>query len=431
MPSSRLLPGRAAIAAATPDRRDRAVDVARIASLVVVMAAHCVLLLATIGSGGVETGNLLGELPALEPVTWLLQIMPLFFVAGGAAAAYGWRDGTAWGPWLLTRAQRLVRPVLWYLAAWAVLLAAVRALAGEASASRMGNESVALLWFVGVYLVVLGFVPALCRIRTAGALAGVLIALIGATAVFDAARIATGAREYGYVNFLLAWLIPTAIGVGYAKRLVAPRVAGVVALGALALNIGIVAAGPYALSLATTGRDELSNVSPPTVVLALHATVFGFGFVAVAGRLDRWARRPRVWHAVAVGNSGAMTLYLWHIPAIAAAIGLLHLADLDAFDVHRPDFGLRMALRVLVFAVVMAVMFVALLPLEHRRLPWWDAPLPVRLGPVRSALVGTLVGVAGVAILLTAKEGLGASAGWQALGIFLTALALARIAGRP
>ena len=79
--------------------RDRAVDVARIAALVVVMFGHCGLLLATIDSGGVRIGNILGALPALAPATWVVQVMPLFFLAGGAAGAYGYRAGTPWGAW--------------------------------------------------------------------------------------------------------------------------------------------------------------------------------------------------------------------------------------------------------------------------------------------------------------------------------------------
>ena len=67
--------------------RDRAVDVARIGALLVVMFGHCALLLATIDDSGVRIGNLLGAVPAIAPVTWVVQIMPLFFLAGGAAGA--------------------------------------------------------------------------------------------------------------------------------------------------------------------------------------------------------------------------------------------------------------------------------------------------------------------------------------------------------
>ncbi len=106
MPFTPSVPDARAVTASTKPDRDRAVDVARLAALVVVMFGHCALLLATIDWAGLRIGNLLGELPALAPVTWLVQVMPLFFPAGGAAGAYGWREGMQWGTWLFNRAQR-------------------------------------------------------------------------------------------------------------------------------------------------------------------------------------------------------------------------------------------------------------------------------------------------------------------------------------
>ena len=123
MPLTKPVPDASTVAENTAPSRDRAVDVARLAALVVVMFGHCALLLATIDTDGLRIGNLLGELPAIAPITWVVQVMPLFFLAGGAAGAYGWRAGTPWGTWLFTRAQRLCRPVFWYLAFWTVGLA--------------------------------------------------------------------------------------------------------------------------------------------------------------------------------------------------------------------------------------------------------------------------------------------------------------------
>ena len=77
----------------------------------------------------------------------------------------------------------------------------------------------------------------------------------------------------------------------------------------------------------------------------------------------------------------------------------------------------------------MAVAFRLLSPLEHRRLPWWDAP--VRATGARSTVAGALVCVAGVALVLLAKNGLSGFAGWAALGSFLAAVVTARMgAGR-
>jgi hypothetical protein len=120
-----------------------------------------------------------------------------------------------------------------------------------------------------------------------------------------------------------------------------------------------------------------------------------------------------------------MTLYLWHIPAIAVAAVSLHALGLDAYDVHAPGFWGLLALRAVVFAAVMALAFRLLSPLEHRPLPWWDAP--VRATGDWSTAAGALVCVAGVAVVLLAKNGLTGFAGWGALGLFLATAAAARM----
>jgi surface polysaccharide O-acyltransferase-like enzyme len=404
--------------------RDRAVDVARMAALVVVMFGHCALLLATIDDGGVRIGNLLGEIPAIRPVTWVVQVMPLFFLAGGAAGAYGWRSGRTWGTWLFTRAQRLCRPVFWYLAFWVAALFVARAVLGADSADALGRESVALLWFLGVYLVALAFVPALTRMRSWRTVAALLGALLAVVAVVDTIRFAVGTLESGLANFVFVWLIPVVVGVGYARNLVNPRAALAAAVAAFAAQVVLAVAGPYEVALVVTGAEHTSNVTPPTLLLGLQCTWMSLLFVAAARAINRWAQRPRVWRAVSIGNEGAMTLYLWHIPAIAIATFSLHAVGLDAYDVHAPGFWGLLALRAAVFAVVMAGLFFALSPLEHRPLPWWDTPAAAT--GARSVAAGVLVCVAGVAVVLLAKFGLAGGIGWSAFGVFLIAAAAAR-----
>jgi Acyltransferase family len=433
MPLTSSVPDAHSVAEGTKPDRDRAVDVARLGALVVVMFGHCALLLATIDSGGLRIGNLLGEMPALAPITWVVQIMPLFFLAGGAAGAYGWREGNQWGTWLFTRAQRLCRPVFWYLAFWTVGLLVTSMILGPDSAADLGAECVALLWFLGVYLVTLAFVPALTRMRTGRTVAIVVASLLGAAALVDAVRIATGTPMSGVVNFLIVWLIPMAIGVAYARGLIGVVAALTVAVSAFAAQVLLAVFGPYEVSLVVTGTEHLSNTSPPTLLLALHCTWMSCAFVAVAGPVRRWAQRPRVWQVVAVGNGGAMTLYLWHIPAIAVATFALHAVGLDAYHVDAQGFWGMLALRAAVFGVVMAAMFFLLSPLEHRRLPWWDSA--ARATGVRSTAAGVLICIAGVALVLLAKNGLSGVTGYTTLGAFLACAVAARVSagtnGRP
>ncbi|MDF0531889.1 acyltransferase family protein [Tsukamurella sp. 8F] len=421
-----LLPSRTTVVAGTPAGRDRAVDVARLASLLVVMLGHCALLLATVDGDGVHIANLLGALPGVDAITWVLQVMPLFFLAGGAAGAYGYTTGNAWGAWLMRRGQRLLRPVFWYLLLWAAALCGIRLVLGPESAAAVGQECVALLWFLGVYVVVLAFVPALCRMRSARCAAAVVAALLVLTAAFDGLRISQASAAAGMPNLLIVWLIPAAIGVAYARRLITVRVAACGAVTALTAQVALAIVGPYDLSLVVTGAEHVSNVSPPTLLLALHCVWMSLGFVMIAGPLRRLAARPRLWYAVAVGNGGAMTLYLWHIPVIALAAFALHYLGSDAYEPHASGFWPALALREAVFAVLMFVAFLSLSPLEHRRLPWWDRPS----GGAHSACAGVLLVCAGVALLLTAKSGLGTVTGWESLAAFLILTTAARICAR-
>jgi hypothetical protein len=425
----RLLPALSTVIDGTAPDRDRSIDVARLSALLVVMFGHCAMLLATIDADGVHIGNTLGAIPRLAPVTWVLQVMPLFFFAGAAAGIFSWRAGMSWGNWLFTRSQRLCRPAFWYLGAWTVALIAVRLVMGAESAAALGNESVALLWFLGTYLVVLAFVPALARLRSGRSAALVVAVLIAVAAIGDVARIATHNAAAGAANLLVAWLIPMVIGAAYARRLVTVRAALTVAAVALAAQVALAVFGPYDVSLVVTGAERMSNVTPPTLLLALQCIWMPAVFIAAAGTVRRWVQYPWVWYLVAVGNGGAMTLYLWHIAAIAIATFSLHAAHLDAYDPSAPYFWRNLAIRALVFAVVMAVMFVLLSPLEHRRLPWWDD----RMSAVGawSTAAGVLVCAAGVALLLMAKNGLGTDSGWSLLALFVAALLGARIsAGR-
>jgi surface polysaccharide O-acyltransferase-like enzyme len=409
----------------TPPNRDRAVDVARLTALLVVMFGHCALLLATIDSSGVRIGNLLGELPAIAPITWVVQVMPLFFLAGGAAGAYGWRSGTPWGIWLFTRAQRLCRPVFWYLALWSLALLLTRALLGADSAAALGRECVALLWFLGVYLVVLAFVPTLTRMSTGRAVGIVIGSLLAAAGAVDGVRLIVGNPMAGVANFVIVWLIPVAIGVAYARGLLSRRSALIGAAVALAAAVLLCIAGPYEVSLVVTGTEHFSNTSPPTLLLAVHCTWVSCAFVAAADAIRRFAARPRVWYFVAVGNGGAMTLYLWHIPAIAVAAFSLNALGLDAYDVHASGFWALLALRAVVFAGVMAGLFFLLSPLEHRPLPWWDAPA-VATG-TRSVAAGLLTCLSGVVLVVLAKNGLTGAVGWATLVGFVALSATARL----
>ena len=130
------------VAEDTPSARDRAVNVVRLAALVIVMFGHGALLLATRHRRSAD------RQPARRaaddrPITWIVQVMPLFFLAGGAAGAYGWHTGTPWGTWRFTRSQRLCRPVFWYLVAWSTGLLVAHVILDRGPVMTLDHPAVA------------------------------------------------------------------------------------------------------------------------------------------------------------------------------------------------------------------------------------------------------------------------------------------------
>ena len=83
--------------ARTPVDRDRAIDVIRITALIGVVIGHTVMAISVIRGGVLIWDNLLTTSAALQALTWIFQIMPLFFFAGAAACVTSWRTGTNWG----------------------------------------------------------------------------------------------------------------------------------------------------------------------------------------------------------------------------------------------------------------------------------------------------------------------------------------------
>ena len=105
-----------ALVDATPASRDRFVDLLRALSIVVVVLWHWVFSVTHwTDAGRLTMPNPVGDVRLLWVATWLLQVMPLFFLVGGFSNLAAWdaarrRDGTA-GAFLRSRLQRLFRPV--------------------------------------------------------------------------------------------------------------------------------------------------------------------------------------------------------------------------------------------------------------------------------------------------------------------------------
>ncbi|HEU5110361.1 MAG TPA: acyltransferase family protein, partial [Micromonosporaceae bacterium] len=125
----------ATVQAATPATRDRYVDLLRVTSLGVVILGHWLMAVVLIDPAGeVSSTNVLAVVPSLQPLTWLLQVMPVFFLVGGfshaVALASQRRRAGSYADFVRSRAGRLLRPTAAFVAVW-LLLALLLELTGR------------------------------------------------------------------------------------------------------------------------------------------------------------------------------------------------------------------------------------------------------------------------------------------------------------
>ena len=296
-----LFPSPAEVEASTPATRDRAIDIIRIVSLVGVVVGHTIMATSTLRDGVFIWNNLLTASPVFQALTWVFQVMPLFFFAGVAACIDSWTPATSWGNWMMRRCTRLYRPVFYYLAFWWVTLAPLSAVLPQHVYEPVAGISIQLLWFLGAYVLVLAAVPLLAVITTTGRLVAAVVGTYAFIAVVDAIRINVHALSaLGYLN-MVAWLIPGMFGVAYRRRLLAGRAALTLGVVMLVVNVALLL-GPYELSLVGIETQQLKNMTPPSLLLAGHAIMMCAFAIAAAPAIARWALGTRVWWLAAIGT---------------------------------------------------------------------------------------------------------------------------------
>ncbi|WP_116951486.1 acyltransferase family protein [Jiangella endophytica] len=310
--------------------RDRLVDAVRAASLAVVVLGHWLMASVSVSADGrVIPENALAELTALRPATWVLQVMPLFFMAGGFANLTVWRRTVAAGgghvAFVRSRLTRLWRPVPWFLPAVPLIgLAAFAAGLPTGGAVRLAVLLLQPLWFLAVYTGIIAIAPVLLRWHSA-APRTVLAGLVVGAMVVDAVRLTGGPSGVTAANLALVWLFAHHLGVWYGDgrfAAVARRRLWVVLTAAVVALVLLTGPGPYPVSMVGL-PGQLSNMSPPTVCVLVLSIGQGAAMLLARRRLERWLRRPGPWAAVVRFGSVAMTVYLWHLLVLVVAFGAL------------------------------------------------------------------------------------------------------------
>jgi fucose 4-O-acetylase-like acetyltransferase len=355
----------------TPEDRDRTIDLLRVGSIGVVIVWHWALSITHWEDGGLVMPNPIDHIPLAWLATWVLQIMPVFFLVGGYVDLRGWRSlqrrgGATW-QYLTSRAWRLLTPPAAFAVAWGVY-ELVGSLVNDdhRPAHEWGGIMFVPFWFLAAYTFVVLLVPLTARWHDRARWT-TLAVLVGALVVSDAARFAVGIEEAGYVSSALVWITIHQLGYllgdgtldGFDRRGQLAFVGA--AIAALALLTG---PGPYPGSMVTTQAQEISNMWPTTAVMVLVATLQLGLIVLVRPALASWLRRRRVWKAVVAINTVIMTVFVWHMVAKVTVLRAYEALGFELIDEPTLAWWLQRPLWLLAPALVLAVLVAVFFPFE-------------------------------------------------------------------
>ncbi|HSO50283.1 MAG TPA: acyltransferase family protein, partial [Acidimicrobiia bacterium] len=304
------------LADATPSDRNRVIDLLRAASILVVVFGHWLMAAVTVENGELVPGHLLILADWTHPLTWVFQVMPVFFLVGGYANGLSLRSarrrGQGYGGWLRARLRRLALPVVPLLLFWT---------AGGWIGLRLGLDwevlqlasQVALVptWFLAAYVLIVTIAPISMWIWERWSWWSIVVGLALA-GLCDYLSISLDLVPVGFLNYLLVW--GTVHQIGYAwldgtidelwKRAL---MAGVGLVGTLLL-VGL---GPYPVAMVGLDTSEITNSYPPRVTLAFLG-MFQSGLALMLEKpLRRLMERRGAWVWVVGVSARIMTLYLW------------------------------------------------------------------------------------------------------------------------
>ncbi len=403
--------------ATPPTGRDTGIDLVRAFCVVVVVLLHALMAGVTVGGAGPEFVNTAEGAAWFAPLTWVVQVMPLFFVVGGFAGSIAYRrlrhrGGTS-VDFLAGRVHRLLLPAVFSVGAAGVGLAMLAAGGVPAdlvltAGFRYGQP----LWFLAVFLVCQALLPALVTAHDRAPL-GSILGLTAAAVAVEVLRTATGLEEIGFLNLAFVWLTLQQLGFFLADgRLDAlgRRTLVVAGMGAITLLTGFFITGIFS-------PDLIENLNPPTPALLLVGVAQTALLSLVRPTVTRLSTRPRIAAVTDFITPRTMTIYLWHMPVLLVMAGSTAWVAMGT-GVVLPEpssaaWWLTRPLWLVIAAVLTTAAAWALAANEQRRMP------PPTASGAR-AVQAVLAGLASVALLLVA--GTTVPSATAAVGLLIVAL---------
>jgi len=199
----------AEVAEQTPADRNRYVDLLRALSISAVVLGHWLIAAPAFMGGIASMDHLLQIQPRAQWLTWLFQVMPVFFFVGGYSNGVSWDSaqdkGQRYSFWLESRLKRLLGPVIPLVLLWAILGIIGYFLGLPEKMIQVGSQiSLVPTWFLAIYFIIVMFVPVTRALwRKLGLLSVILpfvLAVIGDIVYFN-----TEYKWYGWFNYFFIW----------------------------------------------------------------------------------------------------------------------------------------------------------------------------------------------------------------------------------
>ena len=348
----------------TPIDRNRYVDLLRALSISAVVLGHWIIAAPGYIDGVRSMDHLLTIQPWSQWLTWLFQVMPVFFFVGGFSNGVSWdgaqKKGQRYSFWLESRLRRLLGPVIPLVILWAALGVIGYYTGVSNNIIRIGSQiSLVPTWFLAIYFVIVMLVPLTRAAWRKFGLLSVIVPFFMAV-VGDLVYFNTPFQWYGWFNYFFIWGAVHQLGYAWQQgRIggVAPSVC--LAIIAATFLVLLTEFGPYPISLIGVPGQDFSNTTPPKLpLIAMGLTQIGL-LLALEGPMRRWLSNVRVWTATVLVNGFIMPIFLWHSTVMMLMIALCFWVLPEVFTIQ-PGSGKWWAYRPVWVAVYFAVMMISL-----------------------------------------------------------------------
>ncbi|MFN8067796.1 MAG: acyltransferase [Mycolicibacterium insubricum] len=418
--------------------RNLSVDYYRVSGVMLIVFGHWLLSSVTYKSGEFGLEQPLVDIPWTQWLVWLMQAVPVFFLAAGYASAVSWahwRDTQKMmrQEWVRRRLSATLGPTGAYLAfIWMLMIVAKLAGAPAAVLTYAGWAVAMQLWFLAVYSIVVYLTPiGIAAQRRWGlwvpAALGLCVALV------DLLSYAADVPYLNWANYLLCWGAMYTLGIAwYDRRFTRPIPLVMLGVSAVMLAV-LIGYGPYPVCMIDIPGQHIQNSSPPSLAMFF----FGCAQTGIAVTLGPMVTRAmsgrRIRGVLAVANNNVMALYLWHMVPVVVVAAIAYPAGLlPQFPENSGSWWLMRGVWVILLAVVTAGEMLVLFKL--RRI--FASALPaIRVGASARwtdlcLLVGVALAAYGITVVSAAGFAPDGAIPWHAIGAFAAGAVLVAIEPR-